>query len=60
MKKACTKASMKVPPPAAYVCKFCSAPGHWVHHCPVKAAAKLDAAATLERDAEAGACNRTQ
>ena len=51
---------MKVPPPAAYVCKFCSAPGHWVHHCPVKAAAKLDAAATLERDAEAGACNRTQ
>eukprot|EP00964_Phaeocystis_antarctica_P095260 scaffold61769_cov23-Phaeocystis_antarctica.AAC.1 len=55
VKKACTKASMKEPPPEGYVCKFCLAPGHWVDQCPAKAAAKAEAMAKLEREAEAKA-----
>ena len=52
VKKACTKATMLEPPPEGYECKHCGGSDHWELQCPVKAAAKAEAMAKLEREAE--------
>ena len=43
---------MLEPPPEGYECKHCGGSDHWELQCPVKAAAKAEAMAKLEREAE--------